>query len=298
VRAEELVYTHPVRESTVETRDGRRLAVTEAGDPNGVPIVFHHGTPGTRSTHNRAPDVLAGARAIFYDRPGYGDSDRQHGRSVSACADDVAAVADALGIDRLAVFGSSGGGPHALATAALLGDRVTRVAVVAGFAPPDDPSFPFLEGMSDLNVSEFQAAFAGEESLADELGAFVEATGSDPDSIIDEIVSELPEPDRIALARPDIRAVFREGIGAAVNGGIGGWIDDDLAFVRPWGFDLASVGQDALLLQGEYDILVPRSHMGYIAAQLRHCRLQIVPGGGHTLFDETRDVVRWLVEGA
>lgn len=287
-----------MQELTVEAHDGRRLAVTEAGDQAGMPIIFHHGTPGTRAAHNRLPETLAGSRAIFYDRAGYGGSDRDHGRSVGSCAADVVAIADALRVDRLSVFGSSGGGPHALATAALLGDRVIRVAVVAGFAPADDPAFPFLEGMSDLNIAEFEAAFVGEESLAALLAEFVEATDGDPDMIIDEIVSELPEPDRRALSRPDIRSIFREAIGAAVDGGIGGWIDDDLAFARPWEFELAAIEQDVLLLQGEHDLLVPRSHMTYIDANLRRGRLEIVPGGGHTLYDETADVVRWLVEGA
>jgi pimeloyl-ACP methyl ester carboxylesterase len=287
-----------VHELTVETPDGRRLTVAEGGDRDGVPVVFHHGTPGTRSTHNRAPEVLAGSRAIFYDRPGYGGSDRDHGRSVGSCAADVAAIADALGVDRLSVFGSSGGGPHALATAAVLGDRVIRVAVVAGFAPSEDPEFPFLAGMSDLNVSEFEASFEGEEELTVLLSGFVESAAGDADRIIDEIVSELPAPDQRALARPDIRAVFREGIGAAVDGGLGGWVDDDLAFARAWGFELGSIRQEALLLQGEHDLLVPRSHMRYIDSKLPRSRLAIVPGGGHTLFDETRDVVRWLVEGA
>ena len=101
-----------VREIVVTAPDGRALTVSEAGEPDGVPIVFHHGTPGGRAAHNRAPEVLAGSRAIFYDRPGYGGSDRQHGRDVAACAADVAAIADTLGIDRFAVAGSSGGGPQ------------------------------------------------------------------------------------------------------------------------------------------------------------------------------------------
>lgn len=281
-------------DSVVATADGRRLAVTEMGERDGVPVFFHHGTPGNRAALNRAPDVIAGTRAIFYDRPGYGGSDRQHGRDVAACAADVAAIADALDIDTFAVLGSSGGGPHALACAAVLGERVGRVAVAAGFAPADDPGFDFLAGMSDLNVAELRAALEGEESLTRELEEMVAATAGDPDSIIDEIVSELPEPDRRALARPEIRAVFREAIGESVRGGLGGWIDDDLAFARPWGFELAAIEQPALLVQGEHDLLVPRSHMDYIASKLPRGRLEVVPGGGHTLWDELVDVVAWL----
>ena len=267
--------------------DGRALTVSEAGEPDGVPIVFHHGTPGGRAAHNRAPDVLAGSRAIFYDRPGYGGSDRQRGRDVAACAADVAAIADALGLDRFAVAGTSGGGPHALGTGAVLGDRVSRVAVMAGFAPADDPSFDFLAGMSDLNVAELRAALEGEEALTQRLNMVVEQTAGDPDEILDEIVAELPEPDRIALARPDIRSVFRDAVGGALRGGLGGWIDDDLAFAQPWGFGLATIDQEVLLVQGEYGQAVPRAHMNYLARSLPRGEATDCAGGG--AYDLRRD---------
>jgi pimeloyl-ACP methyl ester carboxylesterase len=282
-----------VREHVVTTSDGRKLAVLELGEELGVPVVFHHGTPGSRRAHNQNPSVLSGTRAVFYDRPGYGDSDRCPGRDVAAAAADTATIADDLGIDRFAVVGSSGGGPHALACAALLGDRVTRVAVVAGFAPPDDPDLDFLGGMSPLNMDEFRAAFAGEEQLSRMLRELAEATSGDADVVIDEIVAELPAPDQRALARPDIRLVFREAIaGALVQPR--GWVDDDLAFARPWGVDLSAIHQGTLLMQGELDMLVPRGHMDYLARKVPHARLEVVAGGGHTLFDELADVVRWL----
>jgi pimeloyl-ACP methyl ester carboxylesterase len=282
-----------VLEHIVTTPDGRELAVLELGEELGVPVIFHHGTPGSRHAHNQNASVLSGTRAIFYDRPGYGDSDRSPGRDVAAAAADTAMIADDLGVDRFAVVGSSGGGPHAIACAALLGERVTRLAVVAGFAPPDDPDLDFLGGMSPLNVDEFRAAFAGEEELARMLGELAEATSGDADLVIDEIVGELPAPDQRALARPDIRSVFREAIaGALVQPG--GWVDDDLAFARPWGVDLSAIHQDTLLMQGELDMLVPRAHMDYLARKVPHARLEIVAGGGHTLFDELGDVVRWL----
>lgn len=283
-----------MRDAVIRTPDGRDLAITEMGDPDGLPVIFHHGTPGNRAALNRAPEVVVGTRAIFYDRPGYGDSDRQRGRTVADCATDVATIADALGIDRFAVLGSSGGGPHALACPAVLGDRVLRAAVVAGFAPADDPDFDFLAGMSELNVAELRAALEGEEALTRMLEEVVASAAGDPDAIIDEVISELPAADRDALARPEIRAAFREGIGETVQGGLGGWIDDDLAFARPWGVDLAAIEQQVLLLQGEHDLLVPRAHMNYIAAKLPHATLEVIPGGGHTIWDELVDVVAWL----
>ena len=286
-----------MREFFVDLRDGRRLAAAETGDPGGAPVVFHHGTPGNRLAHNLSETALAGARVIVYDRPGYGGSSPDATRSVASCAADVAAIADELELDRFGVFGSSGGGPHALACGALFGDRVTRIGVIAGFAPANDPTFDFFHGMSDLNIGEFRAAAAGRETLTELITEFAAGAG-DADEILDQIAAELSEADRLALARPEVRAVFRQAIGAAVRDGLDGWIDDDLAFVRDWGFDLATIDQPTLLVQGEHDILVPRDHMAYLASRISGAQLEIVAGGGHTLFDETRAVVGWIVEAS
>jgi pimeloyl-ACP methyl ester carboxylesterase len=286
-----------VREFFIDLRDGRRLAVAETGDPGGVPVVFHHGTPGNRLAHNLSYTAVAGARVVVYDRPGYGGSTPDSGRSVASCAEDVAAIADAMGVGAFAVFGSSGGGPHALACGALLGDRVTHVAVVAGFAPYDDPRFDFFHGMSALNIDEFRAAAGGQKEIAALLTGFA-ATAGDPDTVLDEIAAELSEADRRALARPEVRKVFRQAIAASLRDGLAGWIDDDLAFTSSWGFDLETITQPTLLMQGEYDVLVPRDHMAYVASKVPGAHLEIVAQGGHTLFDETEDVVRWIVEAA
>ena len=283
-----------MREFVLERPGPRRLSGAATGDPDGFPVVFEHGTPGTRAAHNLSPAAVAGACVVVYDRPGYGGSDRNRGRDVAACAADVAAIADELGLDRFAVFGSSGGGPHALACAALLGERVTAVAVAAGFAPADDPDFDVFDGMSDLNVAELRAAAAGEEALTRLLEAFAESA-PDPDAVLDEIARELAQPDRDALGRPEVRVVFRDAIEASLTHGPSGWIDDDLAFMRPWGFEPADVAQPALLVQGELDILVPRGHMARLASQIPRARLEIVPGAGHTLFDRTGEIVAWLL---
>jgi pimeloyl-ACP methyl ester carboxylesterase len=284
-----------VPDHVIETADGRRIQVLELGTSDGVPIVFHHGTPGSRKAHNQKVEVLAGSRAIFYDRPGYGGSDPHPGRDVAATAADVATIADVLGIERFAVSGISGGGPFALACAALLGERVTRVAVIAGFGPSDAPDLDYFDGMSEGNIAEMRAAQEGATALTQQLERVIAEAGSDPDVIIDSIIVELPEPDQRALARADIRAVFRETIGESVRGGIRGWIDDDLAFVRPWGFDVAEIQQEVLLLQGEFDLLVPRGHMNYLSSKLPNARLELIPGGGHTIFDELQEVVDWLI---
>jgi pimeloyl-ACP methyl ester carboxylesterase len=114
--------------------------------------------------------------------------------------------------------------------------------------------------------------------------------------VLDEVAAELSPADRRALARPEVRMVFRQAIDASIRDGLDGWIDDDLAFMEPWGFDLAAIKQPTLLIQGEHDVLVPRDHMAYLASKVPSARFDIVAGGGHTLFDEAGDVVRWVVE--
>src|SRR5581483_3132479 len=134
---------------SVRTSDGRTLTVREAGDPAGVPVLLHNGTPGSGllyEPHVRDAEEK-GIRLFSYDRPGYGASSRKRGRSVADCAPDVEAVCDSLGVGRFCVCGISGGGPHALATAALLPDRVAAAASLASVAPFDAEGLDFLAGM-------------------------------------------------------------------------------------------------------------------------------------------------------
>jgi pimeloyl-ACP methyl ester carboxylesterase len=282
------------REGTVRTADGRTLAYAEWGDPDGLPVVFHHGTPGTRLDRHPDDAVYDGFRVLAADRPGYGRSDRDPGRTVASVAKDTAALADELGLERFVVLGVSGGGPHALACAALLPGRVARAAIVVGAAPSDDPDFDFLAGMAEINLKEFGAALRGREAIEAELAQYVETTRANPEAVIDEIASELPEYDREVLERPAVRAVFRESLAESVRQGTAGWADDDLAFARGWGFRLEEVNVPVRLWQGELDVLVPRSHGEYLAAKIPDSAFELVPGAGHMLLDHWRDVLGWL----
>src|SRR5439155_9317601 len=151
--------------------DGRTLTFAEWGDPDGFPLFSLHGTPNSRFArhYDESVYVEAGARLITYDRPGYGGSDRHPGRRVVDCVGDVAAIADTLGIERFAVTGASGGGPHALAVAARLPERVSRAACAVSPAPYDIAEVDWLEGMDPLNVRELGWALAGEQVLVPEL---------------------------------------------------------------------------------------------------------------------------------
>jgi pimeloyl-ACP methyl ester carboxylesterase len=154
-------------EHRVETADGRTLAVAEWGDPNGLPFIAMHGTPGGRITCWQDPTIYArhGLRRITYDRPGYGESTRHKGRSIADAVDDVAETADALGIDTFVVSGGSGGGLHCLATAALMPDRVIRCLAEVSIAPYPSEGLDWLAGMTQGNIDEFSAAMEGEASM-------------------------------------------------------------------------------------------------------------------------------------
>jgi pimeloyl-ACP methyl ester carboxylesterase len=249
--------------------DGRTLMFAEWGDPRGQPIFNLHGTPSRRL--NRHPDQelvrSTGVRLITYDRAGYGGSDRHQGRAVADCVADVAAIADTLGIHRFAVSGTSGGGPHALAVAALLGDRVTRAASVVGVAPYEVLADEWFVGMDPENVKEFGWALEGRDRLTEELERKdlkrQQRALGDPAEIMAEF--ELPASDRAVLAREDLLQVRRETTLESTRQGVGGWVDDDIAFIKPWGFDPASIRVPTLVWYGTADVMVPRGHGEWLA---------------------------------
>jgi pimeloyl-ACP methyl ester carboxylesterase len=284
------------REGRATTPDGRTLAFVERGSEHGIPVIASHGTPGSRLTRHRDPEIYErhGIRVIVYDRPGYGLSDPSPERSVADAAADIASIADVLGLERFAVMGGSGGAPHALACGALLGDRVLRVGALVTPAPSDDEGFDFFADLAEINVKEFRAALDGREAIDAHLQPYVGALESDPDAVLDEITADLPEIDRAIVAEPEIRAILRESFQEAVRQGVRGWADDDLAFAKPWGFELEDVKADVRLWQGELDVLAPRSHGEYVASRLPNAQFELLEGGGHFLDEEWNVVFDWL----
>jgi pimeloyl-ACP methyl ester carboxylesterase len=288
------------REGTARTGDGRTLAYVERGAADGVPVILCHGTPGSRYTRHPDEGIYErhGLRTVMYDRPGYGRSDPQPGRSVADAAADVEAIADQLGFERFVVAGGSGGAPHALGCGALLGDRVIRIGALVTPAPSDAEDFDFFAGLAELNVKEFNAALAGREAIDAYLEPYVEALRRDADSVLDEIASELPEVDRRLIEREDFRTVLRRAYVESVRQGVRGWADDDLAFAKPWGFEPEEVTAEVRLWQGELDVLAPRTHGEYVASRLPNARLELLEGGGHFLDEEWAVVFAWLAAGA
>jgi len=292
---------HPMEyEGTANARDGRKLAFVQRGAEDGVPVIVCHGTPGSRRTRHPDPEMYErhGVKMVVYDRPGYGASDPHIGRSVADAAPDIDAIADELGFDRFAVVGGSGGAPHALACGALLQDRVLRVGALVTPAPSDTDDFDFYEGLAELNVKEFGAALEGRESIEAFIQPYADQLRADPDAVIEEILSELPEVDREIASRDGFRSVMRESFVEAVRQGVRGWADDDLAFAKSWGFEPEDVHAEVRLWQGELDVLAPRTHGEYVASRLPNARFELLEGGGHFLDEQWDVVLDWLSASA
>jgi len=283
--------------------DDRRIAYETTGDPDGLPVISLHGTPGGRLWRYPDSDRVAetGALLITYDRAGYGLSDRHRGRSVVDDVADVTAIADDLGIDRFAVTGGSGGGPHCLAVAARLPDRVIRCRCIVGVAPYDAEDLDWLDGMDPENVKEFRWALEGEERLTVELEreatSMVQRADEDPGAILEGF--ELSDADREALAHPITERILREATPAMFVNGVFGWVDDDLAFLRPWGFDVREIRVPTEVWYGETDVLVPAAHGRWLGRTIPGAEATVHQDEGHLGDpDELLNRLRGLVEAS
>lgn len=285
------------RLSDVTLADGRTLRTYEVGDPSGTLVIYHHGTPASGLlAQSWATDCEEKSiRMVGYDRAGYGGSSRKAGRAIADIAGDIAAVADAAGADRFCTWGISGGGPHALACAALLADRVIAAAGLAPVAPYDADGLDFLAGMGQDNLDEFGAAAQGEDALRPYLDAQrEELISTTPDGLSEAMSSLVPEVDRRALSG-DLGQHLHASMLHGLGDGVDGWIDDDLAFVMPWGFDLGSIDVPLLLLQGEQDLMVPFAHGQWLAAHT-NAEARFLPADGHLSLDaKVPDVHSWLL---
>lgn len=277
--------------------DGRQLSTQVYGDPDGKPVFLLHGTPGSRlGPHPRAAVLhRLGVQLIAFDRPGYGKSDRLEGRRVADAATDVLAIADAYGLDKFAVVGRSGGGPHALACAALLPDRVTKTAVLVGLAPRGAHGLDWYDGMTQSNVSEHAAAANGPEGLAAMTEAAADAVRADPASLLVSLQDQMPDSDRRVVADPGIRAMLLQTYAEGLRTSADGWIDDVLAFYLSWGFDPAMVTVPVLLWHGAVDNLSPVSHAMWLADHIASATVVIQAGAAHfSALDVLPDILRWL----
>lgn len=282
-----------------QTRPGRSVEVLTAGPADGLPLVFHAGTPSGLVPYQPMVDVAAarGLRLIRYGRPGYGASGAQRGRLVADAAFDVGAVLDHIGAERCVTVGTSGGGPHALATAALLPGRCLAAATVAGVAPRSAEGLDWLAGMAPENVAEFGAAMDGEPALTSFLEAaareLAEVTGEQVAASLGTLASRA---DRGVLTG-EFAAFLAESFRAAVRTGIAGWRDDDLAFAAGWGFSIDAIAVPVSVWQGDDDMMVPFAHGQWLARQIPGAIAHLLPGEGHLTIAETMlgDVLDELV---
>jgi pimeloyl-ACP methyl ester carboxylesterase len=291
--------THSVNELTIQPADGRSLTVYDAGDPDGRPVLFHHGTPSSGKPFE--PHIVfaqeRGIRLVSYDRAGYGNSSRNAGRAIADIVQDVDAMADALDLDRFATWGLSGGGPHALATAAGLPDRVVAVAAAASVAPPDRPDFELTDGMGEGNVIEFGLARDGEEALRPFLEQEIAGLDSlDLRGLVDRMRTLLSDVDAAAL-EGELGEYILDGFRRSLARGVDGWLDDDLAFVRPWAFDLEAITQPVLVVQGRQDLMVPWDHGEWLARNIPSAESWLREDEGHlTLFSRVAPSIHdWLL---
>ncbi|MER7817527.1 alpha/beta fold hydrolase [Streptomyces sp. NPDC087659] len=283
----------------VHASDGRHLMVERLGDPRGRPVFLLHGTPGSRLGPAPRGMVLyqRGMQLIAYDRPGYGGSDRLAGRSVADVVADVRAIADALGLDRFAVVGRSGGAPHALACAALLPDRVTRAAALVTLAPRDADGLDWFEGMAASNVLEYTTATVDPDGLTARFILRSAEIRRDPVRLLDDLRRELTDSDRMVVADAGVRSMLLRNYQEALRTSAYGWIDDALAFCSPWGFDPADITAPVLLWHGEKDVFSPVGHSRWLAQRIPGATAVLEPAAAH--FDALHALPRiltWLLE--
>ena len=263
-------------------------------------LIYHHGTPGAGPID---PELVLAARShdfriVEVVRPGYGASTRQAGRQIADVAELVEQVVGMFGHDRFSTIGWSGGGPHALATAALLPAQCVSAISVAGVGPYDVEDLDFLSGMGQDNLDEFGAAHAGEPQLEQYLTAAAAGLlGVTAETLSQEMGSLLPEVDReyLQAGHGDHMA---QSLSWAVSEGIWGWFDDDMAFIRPWGFSLSDIKCPTVVMQGSDDLMVPAAHGAWLSNNLPDAKSILVPRAGHlSIISGLDDVLTSLRSG-
>jgi pimeloyl-ACP methyl ester carboxylesterase len=266
----------------VDTGDGRRLRVEVAGDGRRV-VLVQAGSPNAGVLYHRWVEDAAARdlTLVTYDRPGYGGSSAQPGRSVADCAADVAAISESLGFERCAVWGLSGGGPHALACGALLGELVAAVATIGSPAPFHTPGFDFFAGTSDGARKDHELFIADRAAWDREaVQQRNEYLAWSVDEFCEQWSSRSSQPDVEAL-RSDFGVWIYHAAQAALAPGYHGWADDDIAFHSPWGFDLAQINVPVKVWHSRDDRFVPFAHGRLLTAEIKDAEGELSDDDGH-----------------
>jgi pimeloyl-ACP methyl ester carboxylesterase len=272
-----------VTDRLVSTVGGRSLLVQEGGDPSGQVVVVHLGTPSSRLLYR--PHLLdaadRGIRLIAYDRPGYGGSSPHPGRTIADCAGDVGVICDVLGIERFAVWGISGGGPHALACAGLLADRVVAAATLASTVPFDADDLDWFAGAGQENVDDDRLILsnpaAARAKLEEDRLGLLEVTADDLLASHETLFSPI---DAAALT-PDLLGYFIRRWQDGLAPGIEGWWDDGVAQLGPWGFSPETIRVPVMVCHGRLDRMVPFQHGQWLARHLPSVTARLTDQDGH-----------------
>ena len=268
-------------DKTLQLEDGRLLGYAVYGDPEGRPIFYFHGFPGSRLEARLADHVAArlGVRLIALERPGFGLSDFKPGRTIIEWPDDVVKIADALGINRFAAIGVSGGGPYAAACALRIPERLTTVAIVCGLGPLDSPNS--TDRMNRDNHLIFVLGRRLPWLARISLWRAAYQVRRNPEAMLGRMIVALPQPDKAVLARPEVKITMKDNFVEAFRSGSRGATCELLLHTRPWGFLLKDIATRVDLWHGEQDASVPATMGKYLARTIPNCRAIFYPGEGH-----------------
>jgi pimeloyl-ACP methyl ester carboxylesterase len=287
-------------ETIVSTSDGRLLRVEEGGDPQGLPVLMLHGMPGTGRLYGpHEKDARArGIRLVGYDRPGYGGSTPQPGRSVADCAADVRTIAAALGVRSLAVWGISGGGPHALACAALLPDLVVAVSSLASTAPFGSSGLDYFDGMGQENVDDIRLMVEDIPAARAKLDTDRERMlGMSAKDVVSAFPTLLSDVDAAVFSVELAEHLHRTNRDGLVPGGEGWW-DDGMATLLNWGFNPETIHIPVQIWHGRRDQFVPFQHGEWLAGVIPEVEAHLTTEDGHLTLYQSRipEVHAWLLD--
>jgi len=282
---------------------GRRLEVLTAGNPGGFPWLWIPGTPSAAVDYPRLDDLATklDLRLVTWSRPGYGDSAPRplppEGPRIVDDVPDIEAMLDALAFDEFVVAGWSGGGPRALACAAVLPDRCRAAATLAGVAPFDATGLDWMAGMGPENVADFTAALQGPEAYAAFQEEFFMPLTSASVADIRAGFGQLLTPTDKATFTGDLAEWLTEMIHRAGAQGVVGVRDDGLAITAPWGFDVAGISVPTAIWAAGQDAMVPYAHGKWLAANVPGAVPHLLDDAGHiTLLTDLEDVLRELLD--
>jgi pimeloyl-ACP methyl ester carboxylesterase len=281
-RTEEALEMTRTKDGEINLRDGRSLAYSEYGRPDGAPILYCHGVPSSRVEGDLyfTPEIMANldTRIIIPDRPGIGRSDYQENRQILDWAKDAAELTSQLGIERFGVLGSSGGAPYALACGARL-PQVAAVGIMGGIAPFEAAGIK--KSLSGPLKAMFWLAKVAPLVLSGLFRLNLRAMRKGGAKAGERMVAMAPEPDKSVLRRPEIQAQFMACFAAACQNGVRGAVTDTGLVARPWGVDLAGIRVPVLLWHGVQDRNVPVECGRYLAKTIAHCEAKFYANDAH-----------------